>query len=403
MTYSRLILILLLTGILTANVCQATDKNQDCELPFEIFLSKMNYQAIKNGISPKIVAKALLNTKYLVEVVELDNNQKAFRVSFTEFSNKSVNEYRLENGRKKIKKYQGLFDDILKTYGIPPEVIVAFWAMETDYGVVQGNFHTLSALGSLANNCRRSELFKAQFLAAIELVENKILDPESSVGAWAGEFGQIQMLPSDILAFGVDGDGDGKVELDKSPYDTLLTAAELISSKGWKPQQPWFEEVELNSWFPFREAGLGRDRSVLEWLDMGIKPRNLSFPASYNNLSATLILPQGRKGPKFLAFENFNVFMKWNNSFMYSTTAAYLANRLRGDPSFLSSSPSDILNFDQMIQLQEILVTLGYEVGNIDGILGLKTRQSVRKIQIQLGFPADSWPTILLLERLISI
>ena len=382
---------------------RANQQDLLCKVPFSDFLLTMKDLALSQGISLETVASALSHTKYLASVIKLDRNQKAFRVSFKDFSDKAVNKYRLLNGKKNIKKNQILFNKVWKKYGIPPEVIVSFWAMETDYGVVQGNFHTLSALGTLANDCRRSEFFQSQYLAAIKLVENKTLDAEKSVGAWAGEFGQIQMMPLDIISFGTDGDGDGKVQLDKSPHDTILTAAELIASKGWAPRQPWFEEVTLMKGFPWHEAGLGRARSIWEWSKLGVTPRNGNFSDIDSELKTTLILPQGRKGPKFLAYPNFNIFMQWNDSFMYSTTAAYLANRLRGESRYRSRDPDDILSFGQMVKLQEILEALGYDVGKVDGILGAKTRQSVRKIQLKLGFAADSWPTDELLDLLESI
>ena len=360
----------------------------------------MQDQAISQGISTNTISSSILNTKYLEEVIVLDRNQRAFQLSFVDFSTRSVNPYRLLNGKKNIQKYHDLFESIWIKYGIPPEVLVSFWAMETDFGEVQGRFHTLSALGTLANDCRRSEFFQLQYLAAMKLVENKILNAETSIGAWAGEYGQIQMLPSEIIDFGTDGDGDGKIRLSKSPADTILTAAKLIVNKGWKPRKPWFEEVVLSTEFPWQEAGLGRSRSIAEWINLGVKPRNNAFFGSDYDEEATLILPQGRNGPKFLAYQNFNIFMKWNNSFMYSTTAAYLANRLKGDSQYLQNDPEEILSPDQMVELQEILSKLGYDVGKIDGILGAKTRQSVRKIQISLGFPADSWPTIELLKYL---
>ena len=360
----------------------------------------MAEQALDMGLSSKAISKSLLSTRYLKEVISLDKNQKSFRLSFSEFSNRSVNEYRLVLGKKNISLHKKLFDQVKSFYGIPAEIITALWAMETDYGAVQGNFHTLSALGTLAHDCRRPALFQLQYLAAIRLVENKILSAEESLGAWAGEFGQIQMLPSEVLVFGSDGDGDGKVELVKSSEDMIATAAKLIKSKGWKYNQPWFDEVLITQDFPWEEAGLGRSRTVKEWKKLGVRLRDSRVSRSRNDLRAYLILPQGRKGPKFLAYSNFKIFMKWNNSFMYSTTAAYLANRLRGDPEYIAGNPADILKVEEMIKLQILLRRLGYEVGKIDGILGANTRQSVRKVQINLGLPADSWPTMELLQIL---
>ena len=401
--HRHIVSLIFVVGLMIPGICQAKYKDLICEMPFDDFLNKMKHKALKKGIPLKTVTNVLLNTKHLPEVIRLDRDQKAFRMSFTHFSDRSVNEYRLMHGKKKIQKHHTLFDIIWKKYGIPPEVIVSFWAMETDYGLVQGDFHTLSALATLANDCRRSELFQLQYLDAMQLVGDKILDAEKSYGAWAGEVGQIQMLPSDIIAFGVDGDGDGKIKLGKSAQDTILTAAELIVSKGWKPRQRWFEEVSLSEEFPWREAGLGRSRSIKEWMKLGVKPLHFNFLETELNTITSLILPQGRKGPKFLAYPNFNIFMRWNDSFMYSTTTAYLANRLRGNPKFVSRAPDDILNFYQMVELQEILYELGHEVGKVDGILGARTRQSVRIVQMNLGLPADSWPTLELLELLRSI
>ncbi len=401
--HRHIVSFLFILGLTVPCVSQAAENSLSCGMPFDDFLIEMKGKALKRGIPLKTVTDVLFHTEILPEVIKLDRDQKAFRMSFTRFSDRSVSDYRLIHGKKKLKRHRALFDIIWNKYGIPPEVILSFWAMETDYGVVQGNFHTLSSLATLANDCRRSDLFQLQYLDAMQLVQDKILDAEKSVGAWAGEFGQIQMLPSDIIAFGVDGDGDGKVQLDRSTHDTILTAARLIVSKGWKPQQRWFEEVSLSEGFPWYEAGLGRSRSLKEWMKLGLKPRNFSALDSDLDAITSLILPQGRKGPKFLAYPNFNIFMQWNDSFMYSTTAAYLANRLKGDLEFASDDPKDILNFDEMVDLQEILYGFGYDVGKIDGILGAKTRQSVRLVQMNLGLPADSWPTIQLLEALRSI
>ena len=373
-----------------------------CGGSFETFLEKIAEQALDMGLSSKVISNSVFNTKYLKEVVRLDKNQKSFRLSFSEFTNRSVNEYRLVFGKKNIELHKKLFDKIKSNYGIPAEVITALWAMETDYGAVLGDFHTLSALGTLAHDCRRSDLFQSQYLAAIRLVENKVLSAEESLGAWAGEFGQIQMLPLDILNFGSDGDSNGKIELVKSSKDTIATAAKLIQSKGWQVDQPWIEEVVVTKEFPWRESGLGRPRTVMEWKKLGVRLRNSKVHQRIDDLKANLILPQGRKGPKFFAFPNFRIFMEWNNSFMYSTTAAYLANRLKGDPEYITENPADILKVEEMIILQKLLRRLGYQVGRIDGILGANTRQSVRKVQMSLGLPADSWPTIKLLQMLAT-
>ena len=189
------------------------------------------------------------------------------------------------------------------------------------------------------------------------------------------------------------GNNDGIIDLKKSPEDSIFTAAALISELGWKPNQPWIEEVIINDInFPWQEAGFGRNRTVSSWKKLGIISRNKKFMASDKTM-ATLLLPQGLKGPKFLAYPNYNIYLKWNDSFIYTVTAAHLASRLGGQKKFLSSKPEKILSVEEMLKLQKILQSKGYDVGKVDGILGRKTRQSVRSIQIKLGLPADSWPT----------
>ena len=364
----------------------------NCGGDFNTFLKNIGEVAINQGIDKNDVFLVLKKTQRSKKVLSFDRKQSTFRLSFTDFSKKAINSYRLKNGKKNIEKYRDLFLVAKLKYGIPPEVITAFWAMETDFGAVQGNFHTISALATLAHDCRRPEMFQQEYIAAIHLFSKGIIDLKTT-GAWAGEVGQVQMLPSDILRFGSDGNKDGIIDLKKSPEDSIFTAAALISELGWKPNQPWIEEVIINDInFPWQEAGFGRNRTVSSWKKLGIISRNKKFMASDKTI-ATLLLPQGLKGPKFLAYPNYNIYLKWNDSFIYTVTAAHLASRLGGQKKFLSSKPEKILSVEEMLKLQKILQSMGYDVGKVDGILGRKTRQSVRSIQIKLGFPADSWPT----------
>ena len=270
--------------------------------------------------------------------------------------------------------------------------------METDFGAVQGDFNTLNSLASLAFDCRRPELFQPEFIAAMQLIERGDIDYDTT-GAWAGEIGQVQMLPKDILDFGVDGNKDGQISLKETPEDAVLTAANLINHMGWVRGLPWLEEVILAENFYWDLAGFGRERSLKDWKDLGVKFREGRLRID-ENLFATLLLPQGKNGPAFLAFKNFEVYLKWNNSFIYTVTAAHLAKRLGGAKKYKHKNPSDILDIQSMIKLQNVLKSRGYDVGKVDGILGAKTRQAVRLVQLELGLSADSWPTKDLLRNL---
>ena len=281
---------------------------------------------------------------------------------------------------------------------MPRGVLLAFWAFETDYGAFQGDFNTVNALVTLAHDCRRPELFRPQIFHALTLFEQGDLDPATTTGAWAGEIGMVQMLPGDILENGVDGDGDGQVRLKTSVPDALLSGAKMLQHFGWRAGEPWLQEVSLPADMDWSLAGVGTALPLADWAAMGVAPRSGEWAAQ--GLPASLILPQGHKGPAFVAFPNFNAFFEWNQSFTYVLTAAYFATRLSGAPVFNPGNPDAGLDQRQMRQLQEKLSALGHDVGGIDGILGAGTRAAVQAEQKRLGLPADAWPTAALLSRL---
>ena len=369
-----------------------------CGGDFNFFLKKAEENAIELGVSSEVLRKTVRQTKFNPKIIVLDRKQRSFKLSFLDFSSRAINDYRLVNGKKKFKKYQDIFDKAVALYGVPKEVITAFWAMETDFGAVQGDFNTLNSLASLAFDCRRPELFQPEFIAAMQLIDRGDID-YNTTGAWAGEIGQVQMLPKDILEFGIDGNKDGKISLKETPEDAILTAANLINHMGWVKGVPWLEEVLLPRDFYWQLAGFGRERSLKDWKDLGVKLRKEELKVD-ENFYSTLLLPQGKNGPAFLAFKNFEVYLSWNDSFIYTVTAAHLAKRLAGAKKYIHRNPSDILDIESMIQLQNLLKSKGYDVGKVDGILGAKTRQAVRLVQLEFGLSADSWPTNDLLRKL---
>ncbi len=371
----------------------------NCGGDFNGFLKEAERYAIGIGVSTEVVKKTIRLAKFNPNIIKLDRQQRSFKLSFLDFSKRAINDYRLVNGKKKFKKYQAVFDKALAVYGVPKEVITAFWAMETDFGAVQGDFNTLNSLASLAFDCRRPELFQPEFIAAIQLIERGDIDYDTT-GAWAGEIGQVQMLPLDILEFGIDGNKDGQISLKETPEDAILTAANLINHMGWVKGEAWLEEVILPKDFYWELAGFKRGRALKDWQNVGLKLRKENLEID-ENLHSTLLLPQGKKGPAFLAFENFEVYLKWNDSFIYTVTAAHLAKRLGGAKKYKHNNPSDILDIEQMIKLQNVLRSKGYDVGKVDGILGAKTRQAVRSVQLEFGLSADSWPTKELLKKLL--
>ncbi|WP_417256671.1 lytic murein transglycosylase [Celeribacter halophilus] len=385
---------------LTLSALLATPALADvsCGGNFSGFVQKMKAEALAKGHSKAAVDRFFAAARHDPSVIKADRAQGFFQKSFVDFSRAVISQNRLQNGAANAAKYKSVFDRIERDYGVSRGVLLAFWALETDYGQVQGNFNTLNALMTLSHDCRRPELFQPQVFAALTLYEHGDFDPATTQGAWAGEIGMVQMLPKDILENGVDGDGDGHVRLKTSAPDALMSGAKMLRHLGWRANEPWLQEITVPADLDWSKTGLNHKMTVSQWAKLGVKPRSGSLGPS--SLKASVLLPMGRNGPAFLAYPNFEIYFEWNKSFVYVTTAAYFATRLEGAPVFNAGNPEAGLSGAQMKQLQQKLVNMGYDVGGVDGILGEKTREAVQSVQQKLGLPADAWPTPALLARL---
>ena len=368
-----------------------------CGGDFSSFIATMKSEAGRVGLSAEEADRFFASARQDSRVIKADRSQGVFRKSFSEFSGSLISKGRIQNGAANRKKYARTFARAQSEFGVSPGILLAFWAFETDFGAVQGDFNTLNALVTLAHDCRRPDLFQRQVLAAAQLWQRGMFDPAKTTGAWAGEIGMVQMLPGDILERGVDGDGDGKVTLKTSAPDALLSGARLLQHHGWRAGEPWLTEVVMPADFDWSQTGLDTQKSGAEWAQMGVQARDGSLPGG---LAGSILLPEGRKGPAFVAWPNYKVLFNWNQSFVYVTTAAYFATRLEGAAVYQKGNPDPQLSGDQMKSLQKKLTARGHDVGRIDGILGAATRTAVQREQVRLGQPADAWPTRALLDAL---
>ena len=184
-----------------------------------------------------------------------------------------VNAYRLKQGAANLKKYADIFARAEAEYGVPPAVVAAFWALETDFGAVQGDFNTRDALATLSHDCRRPQLFRPQLMALLKLIDLDIVPPDVK-GAWAGEIGQTQILPRDYLEKGIDGDGDGKVDLRHSAPDVIMTTANFVKTLGWNAGQPWLEEVRVPDDMPWQDTGRTNLQPMATWNALGVTDRD---------------------------------------------------------------------------------------------------------------------------------
>lgn len=369
-----------------------------CGGDFGSFVNGLKTEAARKGHDAATVDRFFAGVRSDPNVIRADRAQGIFQMPFIDFSRRLISQNRLQAGQRNAQVWDSVFDRAESEYGVSRGVLLAFWAFETDFGAVQGDFNTVNALVTLAHDCRRPELFRPQIFSALELYERGDLDPTTTTGAWAGEVGMVQMLPEDILVNGVDGDGDGNVRLKTSPPDALLSGAKMLRSLGWRTGEPWMQEIVMPAEFDWSQTGLDNWKRASDWTQMGVNPRSGNLAAA--NLDAAVLLPQGRNGPAFLVYPNFKVLFEWNQSFIYVTTAAYFATRLEGAQVYAAGNPSPPLSEGQMKSLQQKLVARGHDVGGIDGILGAMTRAAVQKEQARLGQPADAWPTRALLDRL---
>ena len=367
-----------------------------CGGDFGEFLKQMETEAVAAGVPTDAAAAFFRGAKQDQKVLKADRSQGVFRKTFLDFSQSLISKQRLSTARSKSETLNDIFTRAETEYGVSRGILLAFWAFETDFGQVQGDFNTRNALLTLAHDCRRPDIFQPQVLAAAKLHAMNDF-PLDTTGAWAGEIGMVQMLPKDILERGVDGDGDGLILLKTSEADAILSGAQMLQHHGWRAGEPWLAEITLPETFDWSLTGLDTEKTTEDWQALGVTPRSgLLTPG----LTASILLPQGRKGPAFLAYPNYRVLFEWNKSFVYVTTAAYFATRIEGADPYTAGNPDPALSGEDMTALQEKLAALGHDVGQIDGILGAGTRTAVQKEQVRLGLPADGWPTKELLDAL---
>jgi lytic murein transglycosylase len=367
---------------------------------FNAWLQNFKKQAVAQGISPQTVSSALNGLTYDPATIAKDRGQAVFAQTFLQFSGRMVSNNRLQTGAALLKKYAKVFDRIEQQYGVPGPVLVAYWGLETDFGKVMGNMQTLRSLATLSFDCRRPDEFSEQLLNALRVIERGDLTPGEMRGPWAGEVGQFQFVPKVYYTYAIDFDGDGRRDLVHSAPDSLASAANYLRAIGWQPNQPWLEQVRVPENLPWDQTDVTIKKPRSFWAQHGVTYLN-GKPIPSDGTPVGLLLPMGRNGPAFLAYPNFDVYLEWNKSLVYSTTAAYYATRLAGGPALArGNGPVEPLSIGEAKELQQLLAKRGFDVGKIDGVIGASTRTAIRAMQIKFGLPADGYPDETLLAHL---
>jgi lytic murein transglycosylase len=364
------------------------------------WLARFKQDAAASGIEAHIVNATLDGMGIDSKVIARDRKQGFFTQSFLDFQGKLATQNRVVSGKKKIAQRKSVFERAEREYGVPASVITGFWALESDFGAGMGNFPILPALVTLAYDCRRQYMFQEELKAALQIIQRGDMQPSEMIGSWAGEIGQTQFLPTRYLDHAIDYDGDGRIDLFRDDADVIGTTANYMRHLGWRPNEPWLEEVRITQDLPWQEADLAIKHPRSKWAGWGITYPD-GQPVPNDAQPASLLLPMGRNGPAFLAYPNFGIYTEWNNSLTYATTAAYLATRIDGaGPMSRGRGPIPDLGGGETKELQRLLAARGYDVGKIDGLIGQKTRAAVKDMQLKLDLPADSYPTPELLAAL---
>ena len=366
---------------------------------FEEFLDQVRKTATEQGVSKLTIDKAFFELKLRPSAIASDKAQAEFNQNFWHYVNKRVSSVRLNNGKDTLKKNASLLSKTSEKYGVPTYVIVAFLGLESNYGNYMGSESLIRSLATLAYDQRRSKFFTRELIAVLKLMDKKTI-PFDATGSWAGAMGAVQFMPTNVIAYGVDANNDGKVDLWNEKADIYASAANFLNKLGWKKSEKWGREALIPKNFNYQLTGLNNEKTVNEWAALGVRRGNNSnLPKS--NFKASLIVPMGHKGPAFLVYRNFNAIMGWNRSILYALSVAYLSDRLNGNAKLSAKTIDEpLLSKEDIMQIQNTLNLLGYDTGTPDGMAGTKTRQATRKFQSDIGLTADGYVGYELFQQL---
>ncbi|MEY4870821.1 MAG: hypothetical protein RLZZ563_151 [Pseudomonadota bacterium] len=358
-------------------------------------------RALAQGISPATFDRAVQGLRYNASVIEKDRNQAEFTKTIWDYLDSAVSDTRVTNGTAALRQHRPLLDRLEATYGVPAEVIVAVWGLESSYGQNRGDIPVIEALATLAYDGRRGEFFEAQLIDALRILQSGDVAPERFTGSWAGAMGHTQFIPSSYQAFAVDFDGDGRRDIwSDDPTDALASTAAYLAKSGWQSGQPWGIEVTLPQGFDVGLAGKATPQPSADWATLGL--RRADGSALPDHGPAALLLPAGARGAAFLIYANFRAIERYNAADAYVIAIGHLSDRLAGGPPIHAAWPREdrALTGAENRELQDRLTAAGFDTGGVDGKIGPKTLAAIRAYQRSIGMPPDGYPSLDLLNRL---
>ena len=307
--------------------------NSKAEETFDSWLSSYKKFVLSKGVSKNTIDLVFKNVKYLEKVIGYDRRQPEFFEDTITYVTKRANLSRTNKAKKLLEENSDLFIKVENEFLVEKEILLALWGIETNFGKHVGKMDIISSLATLSYDKRRRDFFSSQLLILIKLVEDKLIDPETLFGSWAGAYGNFQFMPSTIKNYAIDYDGNNKIELKTSLKDSLASAANYISRIGWKKNQPCFYRVKLtdkieNKYINSSARDIKNRLKISDWKKKGIlRYDGLNFKT---NLRAALILPDGNDdSPAYLVFKNYEKILKWNRSLRFAISVCTLANKIK--------------------------------------------------------------------------
>ncbi|NLC22845.1 MAG: lytic murein transglycosylase [Halomonadaceae bacterium] len=389
-------------NVSTNSVDGETERSQESDSPasFETWLTEYRRYAAAQGISEATLLSALDGVRYRPRVLELDRSQPEFVRPIWQYLDSAVSQTRVSEGRARLDEHRDTALRMQERYGVPAEIVVAIWGIESNYGGNFGDFSTLEALATLAFDGRRRDFARGELLAALRIIEAGDIEPQRMIGSWAGAMGHTQFIPSSFESYAVDGDDDGRRDIWQSIPDVMASTANYLAKAGWRAGQPWGVEVSLPSDFDYAQAELDTRRASHEWSAQGV--RGMAEDSLPDFDQASVIAPAGAQGPAFLVGPNYRAILRYNNATSYALAVGTLADQIAGREGIRSAWPRDEqpLSRSQVRELQQVLNERGFNVGTPDGILGPNTRRGLRAYQQSVGITPDGFATVALLERL---
>ena len=336
-----------------------------------------------------------------MSVIDKLNFQPEFTTAIWDYLAGLVDDERVAEGRAMLQRHADTLAQVQQRYGVDPATVVAVWGVESNFGQTFGKYPLVQALGTLSCFGRRQAYFRGEFYSTLRILQAGHIAPERLVGSWAGAFGHTQFMPSTFERLAVDFDGDGRRDLMDNTADALASTANFLAKAGWQSGQPWGFEVKLPTGFSTSGEGRRVKRSMAEWAGRGLR-RVDGSPLPAGPGSAGLMTPAGASGPAFLVLRNFDAIYSYNAAESYGLAIAHLSDRLRGAGPFTTPWPTDDpgLSRAQRRELQGLLVLRGHDIGEVDGMLGDKSRAAIRTEQARLGQPVNGRGGLKLLRAL---